>query len=250
MKNNKIGVLIVDSEPESQTHIRNSIQSNSLIDSIESAQDSDEALMKFLTFSPDLVLLEYPVQGKTGKEFIKFIQAKQEDTIIAFLSKTKNYAASAIRSGVFNYLLKPVSPEKLENLVSKVHQIKHSNINLRVQELIENSNENTRLRFQTVKGYTLLEPEDILYCKSEGFYTEIYLTDGKIELSYLFISKLDEILKQFNFMRVSRSFLVNLRYVRKLFSGKNIIVLSVNGKEIEIKASKPKMKLLYNLESE
>lgn len=141
-------------------------------------------------------------------------------------------------------MIKPVSPHEIRQLVSKVQQIKQSNISFRVQEIIEKSHEKIKLRFQIIKGYLLVDPSEILYCKAEGFYTEVYLFDGRMELSYLFISKLEEILKEYNFVRVSRSYVINTMYIRKLFSGKNIIVLSANGKEIEIKGSKPKIRIL------
>ena len=101
-----------------------------------------------------------------------------------------------------------------------------------------------------MKGYILIDPEEIVYCKSEGIYTEIYLTDDRKELSYLYLSNLEEMLRIFKFVRVSRSHLINPIFVRKLFSGKSAIILSSNGKETEIKGSRPKIKMLSNLDLE
>lgn len=250
MKKHKISVLVVDSEQESRDHLTDILKVNSLVSGMEVTADTDEALFKLISMSPDLVLLEYPSPGKAGKELIRFIRTKNEHSIIAFVSKTKDYASLAIRNGVFNYLIKPVVPRELRQLVTKVQQVQQSNISFRVQEIIENSPKKIKLRVQVLKGYLMVDPVEILYCKTEGFYTEIYLLNGRVELSYLFISRLEEMLKEFNFVKVSRSYIINTMYIRKLFSGKNIIVLSANGKEIEIKGSKPKIRMLSQFASE
>lgn len=250
MKKHRIGVMIVESDPESRDHLNEILKVNTLVSSVELAGDTDEALLKLISGSPDLVLMEYPSPGKTGKELIRFIRTKNENSIIAFVSASKQFASLAIRNGIFNYLIKPVAPAELRQLVGKVQQIKQSNISSRVQEIIEKSQEKIKLRFQILKGYLLVDPAEILYCRAEGFYTEVYLLDGRMELSYLLIFKFEEILNNYNFVRVSRSYLINTLYIRKLFSGKNIIVLSANGKEIEIKGSKTKIKMLGQFASE
>ena len=250
MEKHKICVLVIDSEPESMDHIIDILNVSPVVSLVETARDADEALLKLIVINPDLVLLEYPTPGKSGRELLKFIKSKMENVIVAFVTNTKQNAAVAIRNGVFNYLLKPVSPEEIRRIVDKVQAIKQSNINIRVREIIEKSQERIKLRFQTMKGYILIDPEEIIYCKSEGIYTEIYLTDDRKELSYLYLSKLEEILSVFKFVRVSRSHLINPIFVRKLFSGKNAIILSANGKETEIKGSKLKIKMLSNLDLE
>ncbi len=250
MKKHKICVFVIESEPESQNQIIEILKVNSLISIIESAKDVDEALLKLITINPDLILLEYPTKGKAGKELIKFIKSKNQNSIVAFVSKTKRYATTAIRNGIFNYLLKPVSPEELKRIISKVQLLKQSNINIRVQEIIEKSQEQVRLRFQTVKGYLLVDPQDIIYCKAEGFYTEIYLVGDRVELSYLFISKLEEILQEFKFARISRSYIINSIYIRKLFSGKNPVVLSAHGQDLVLTGSKSKIRMLSKIDSE
>jgi two-component system LytT family response regulator len=250
MKKQGIDVLIVDSDPDSRDRLNESLRAVGLVSSVDQAGDTDEALFKLISVNPDLVLMEYPAPGRAGQELIRFIRTKNENCILAFVSTTRQYAAVAIRNGIFNYLVKPVSSDELDQLVGKVYQIKQTNISARVQEIIEKSQEKVKLRFQVMKGYLLVDPVDILYCKAEGFYSEVYLRDGRKELSYLFMSKLEEILKEYHFVRVSRSYIVNTLYIRKLFAGQNTVVLSANGKEVEIRGSKAKIKMLTQFASE
>lgn len=250
MDKHKICVLIIESEPETLKHINELLLANPLVSDIECVTDSDQALLKILDNNPDMVLLENPIKGKVGKGLVKFIQTKLTETAIVFVCETKEYASDAIRSGIFNYLLKPVSQAELEKITEKVHLIKQTNIQERINQIIEKTPENTKLKFQTTKGYLIVDPEEILYCKADGFCTELHLTNDRLELSYLFLSKLDEILNQFNFLRVSRSYLINQKYIRKIYRSNNTIILSSDGKEYEIKGSKPQIRNLSKFDAE
>lgn len=250
MLKHNICVLIIESEPESLQQTKELLLANPLVSNVESAIDTDQALLKIIDCNPDLVLLEYPTKGKAEKELIKFIQKILTLTTIVFVSSNKEYAASAIRHGVYNYLLKPVSKQELGKITTKVNLIKQNNTQSRINQIIEKTPLKTRLKFQTTKGYLIFDPEEILYCKADGFCSELYLTNNRVEMSYLFLSKLDEILRQFNFLRVSRSCLINQKYIRKIYRGNNTIILSSDGKEYEIKSSKLHTKKLSKYDTE
>lgn len=250
MNNENISVLIIDNDPDSLRIIKELIETNSLGSVIETAIDSEQALLKIITMTPDLVFLEYPTVGKAGKEIIKFIQNHLDETTLVFMCSSKDYASIAIRYGVYNYLLKPVSEADLVNIVNKVQLIKQTNQGIRIRQIIEKSHDEKRLRLQTIKGFIILDPEEIIYCKADGFYTDIFLTENRNELSYLFISKLDEILQPHDFFRVSRSYLINMKFIRKIYKGSNTIILSSKGQEYEIKASKQYIRSLSKFNPE
>ncbi len=246
----KVGILIIESDPELMRQFSELLQTNPMVLNIDYASDTDQAIFKIMDSNPDIILLEYPTKGKAGKDLIKFIKNKLTETTIIFVSETKDYAADAIHDGIFNYLIKPVSKEVIASIIEKVQQIKQTNNNFRIRQIIEKSQEEKRIRFQTTKGYLIINPEEILYCRADGFCTEIYLTNNRIEMSYLFLSKLEEVLKQFDFLRVSRSYLINQKYIRKVFRSNNTIILSCEGKEYEIKGSKNHIRTLSKFDTE
>ena len=250
MGERKICVLVVDNETTSLKRTLKMLQANSLVLKVESATDSDEALLKIINSNPDVVFLEYPVIGKAGNELIRFIKTKLTETTIVYVSKSKEYAENAIRNGVFNYLLNPVSKVELEKIINKVHLIKQNNIQVRINQIIEKIPEDTKLRFQTISGFIIVDPDEILFCKANGVYTDLYLTNDRVEYSFLFISRLDEILSKYNFLRVSRFYLINQKYIRKLYRSNNTIVLIAEGKEYEIKSTKEHVRNLSKLDTE
>lgn len=246
MMQHKICVLIIDSNPESLKQTKVLLDSNPFVTELDWASNSDEALLKVIDSNPDIILMEYPQKGKADKELLKYIKTKLTKTLLVFVSDSKENAASAIRNEVFNYILKPLSKEILENLIDKVKLIRQNNTQDRFDEIIENSIEEKQLLLQTSKGYVLIYPDEVLYCKADGIISEIYFTNNRVEIFYSTLSKLDQILTPFNFKRVSRSILINMKYIRKVNRRSCTISLSFNGKEYEVNASKIQIRNLTN----
>jgi DNA-binding LytR/AlgR family response regulator len=229
----------------------NLLKSDSQISLVESASDSDEALLKIVNYTPDLILLEYPVMGKTGNELIGFIKTRFTDATLVFVSKNKDYAAEAIRHEAFNFILKPVSGKKLEKIIEKVLIAKRSNIQTRInQVIIAKTPEETKFRFQTPRGYVFVDPDEIIYCRANGYYSEFILTGDRMLSCMITLAKLETLLRQFDFLRVSRSNLINPKYLRKIYRESNSVVLLAQGKEYEVKGSKPILRNLINSDNE
>jgi len=250
MNSLKICSLIIDSDQKSLDSTIELLQSNELISKIETTDTTDKAILKIINSNPDIIFFDYPSKGEAEKELIEFIKTKLSATTLVFISKTKENAAFAIQNGIFNYLLKPINKKKLEEIINTVYEIKLNNSHTRINQIIENTPKEARLRLQTTKGYLLINPDELIFCKSVGFYTELYLTKDRMELSSQFLVNFEEMLSEFNFLRVSRSHLINKHFIRKIYRTNNIIVLSSDGKEYEIKGGKIHIKNLSKLDTE
>jgi len=246
MVKDKIGVLIVESEVVAQQRLLRAIKSSPLVSFVEVAMDTDEAILKVIDLNPDIVFLEYPVKGMTGKGFIRFIQSRLPETTFVFISKTIEFAVEAIQYEIFNYLIKPVKKTEITQILSKVHKKKEMNLLYRINEIVHNKPEEIRLRFSTAKGFIIIDPNDIVYCKADGHFTEIHLANAnkRRESVFILLMKIEEVLVPYNFIRISRSVLVNRNYIRKVFRGTNTLVLSANGVEYELQAAKNRIKEL------
>jgi DNA-binding LytR/AlgR family response regulator len=242
--------LVIDNEKESKDRIVELLRLNPLISEAESASDSDEALFKIIGCNPDVIVIEYPVKGKSTKELFQFIKSRLSHSNIIYISKTKEFAINAIQEGIFNYLLKPVLKEDLYKAISKIHQNKSSNLNERINQIIEGTPDDIKLKLQTNKGYLLIKPEEIIYCKANGYYTDLFLTGNRLELCFLLLAKIDKALQPYNFLRISRSVLINEKFVRKIYRGSNTIVLSSDGLEYEVKGSKIHIRNLAKLDND
>jgi len=93
-------------------------------------------------------------------------------------------------------------------------------------------------------GFQVLNVADILYCKADDNYTEIYLENKKILVSKT-LKYFEEELASFSFARIHKSYLVNVNEIIKYRKGKGGSVVISNGKELLVSASKKKDLLAY-----
>lgn len=247
MNRNQLSILIIESDADELKDIVRILNANSIETIIETAEDTEIALLKIIDINPELVMMNYPPKGKTGTGIIKFIQSKLPQTTIAFVSGSKNYAAEAIHHNVYDYLLKPVKKAEVERLIERVLLNKSNNPQSRINELIENKQPDTRLGFNTIKGYIIINPEEILYCKADSAFSEIHFINKSIDMTFMFLSKVEEILQPYNFIRISRSIIVNKNYIRKIYLKTNTVVLSSNGEEYELQGSRLPVRALSRL---
>jgi two-component system LytT family response regulator len=250
MSDTKIKVLIIDSNREFISELVEMLQENPTINEIETAQESNEALIKLLDFAPDMIILEYPLKGSVGSKLLRYINSKFAEATIIYVSDSKKYAINAIHDSVFNFMIKPVSKRKIENTVKEALLKKQTNIQERFNQIIEKTPNEIKLKFQTSKGYLLVKSEEVLFFKASSLYSEIYFTDGRTELCFMLLSKIEQILEGYNFFRVSRSIIINAEYIRRVNRTSGLITLSQNGKEYEIKGSKNQVKNIFKMEDE
>lgn len=250
IKDQKISILVIDDDQKSSGKTIKMLQSNSLISAVELADNTDLALRKIISNNPDVILFDYPSSGNSEKELIELVKTKLPETTLVITSTTKENAAFAIQNGIFNYLLKPFDQEEFDSVINGAYQSKQNHILSRINQIIDKTPEAVRFRLQTTKGYFMLNPEELIFCKASGFYTELYLVRDRVELSSQYLMKFEEILSPFNFFRVSRSLLINQKFIRKINKGDNTIVLWCAGKEYKIKAAKSQIRKLSNFENE
>lgn len=243
----KICVLIVDSEQDSIQRIAKILEEDQLVSSVSTAKSREQALIKIIDSIPDLILLEIPQEGEAMSDLLKFIKLKLTETKVVLISDKKENAAFAIRNGVFNFLLKPVAKKSLSAVVEKVHQEKKNNTQQKIRELIVSRTAEKRSLFQTPKGLLLIDQDEIIYCMAHGLYTELYLTHNRKEIVYTFISKIEEILDQEKFLRASRKYLLNKNFIRKVIKNDNSIILSHEGNEYVLKSAKQHIRELTRL---
>jgi len=248
MEANNLVVLLIDNEPQETLKTVDLLQLNPSISEIITASDTNGAILKIISKSPDLVLINYPLQGDSEKELFELIKTKLPDSTLAFISKSKAFAKTAIQNGIYKYLLKPVSEKAIDELIKDTLEKNQSNIKRRLDQLINNNLNEIRLRFLTTNGYIIFSPDELIFCKATGYYTELYLTNHRNEISHLSLLKFEEKMAPYGFLRIGRTHMINPKYIKRIFKKATTITLSSDGIEYELKAGKDQLKKLSNFE--
>ncbi len=191
----------------------------------------------------DVVFLDVEMPFGTGIDLLEQMPDRDFETI--FVTAYNHYAIDALNNHAAYYLMKPISIDELVKAVDYIKEIKEK------EALLDNKVIQPKLKSVDGKitipqqdGFQVLNIADILYCKADDNYTEIYLDKRKILVSKT-LKYFEEALQGFSFARIHKSFLVNVNEVIKYRKGKGGSVVVSNGKELLVSASKKKELLSY-----
>ena len=192
---------------------------------------------------PNLVFLDVEMPFGNAFDLLEELPNRTFETV--FVTAYNQYAMEALNQHAAYYLMKPINIDELIKAVDYVSEIKSK------EEALEGKVLQPKLRQVEGKitlpqqdGFQVLNVADILYCKADDNYTEIYLENKKILVSKT-LKYFEEALSQFSFARIHKSFLVNVNEVVKYKKGKGGSVVVSNGKELLVSASKKKDLLAY-----
>jgi len=134
-------LLIVDDEPIIRQGIQRLVNFEELsISEVYVASNGSEALMKFDNFKPDIVLLDIDMPKLNGLELGRKIKNINENVLIAVITGYDyyEYAVTALKIGIDDYILKPVSKDDIQKLLCKfVNKLKLSLKKEEVNLLVE-----------------------------------------------------------------------------------------------------------------
>ncbi len=133
-----ITLLIVDDEAEIRSGLRSIIPwEDYSISVIGTAASGAEALDKIRYYEPDIVITDIQMPGMNGLDLVRRAKEEQFDCSFVILSGYDEfeYARTAIRYGIREYLLKPISINELKELIEKLKEDILSRRNIRTDQL-------------------------------------------------------------------------------------------------------------------
>lgn len=192
---------------------------------------------------PDVVFLD--VEMPYGNAFDLLDQMPERSFETVFVTAYNTYALEALNNHAAYYLMKPINIDELIKSVSYVAEIKEKENALEDRILKSKLNKaEGKITLPQQDGFLVLNISDILYCKADDNYTEIYLENKKLLVSKT-LKYFEEALADYPFARIHKSYLVNVNEVIKYRKGKGGSVIVSNGKELLVSASKKKQLLSY-----
>ncbi len=241
----RLKTIIVEDEQTSREILKNYLTKYCpTVEIIGEAQDIDEALVLIRNNDLDLVFLDVEMPYGSGFDLLE--KLGNTDFEVVFVTAYDQYAIDALNKHASYYLLKPISIDKLINAVDYVTEIKTRENELQNSVLVPKMNlSNYKITIPTQNGFEVLQMKDIIYCKADDNYTELYLNNNKIKLVSKTLKYFEDALKENGFARIHKSFLVNVAYITSYKKGKGGTVSLSNGKELSVSASKKATLLSY-----
>lgn len=173
--------------------------------------------------------------GKDGFGFIQDLPQKYKMQRIVFVTAYDQFAIEAIKNQAFDYLLKPVNRKELKQCILRFIEIRNDDPGNGTQmKTIESGEKIKRIRVNTRTGTIFINPVDVLFSKAEGNYTTI-CTGKKQYLCSMNLGNILELLPKKGFIRIGRSYIVNLEYITMLDRKNSTITLVRDSESVTVK---------------
>lgn len=206
-----IRVVIIDDEPKAIISMEWELShSRKSIEIVGKFSEGEVAIKELESLKPDCIFLDIEMPGLDGFKFLEHFPDRKFEVI--FVTAHAGHAIQAIRERAFDYLLKPVDHSELESLMDRI-QRELEKKNTKSAELKSSSNKN-KIAFNMDDRLILIDPNDVIYCESDGSYSYIHTrNDGKILVSKR-LKLLNDLFSDFRFFRIHHSYLINIQMVK------------------------------------
>ena len=230
--------IIVEDEQTSREILKNYLAKYCpTVDVLGEAKNIDEALVLIRNKELDLVFLDVEMPYGSGFDLLEKIGNINFEVV--FVTAYNQYAIEALNSHASYYLLKPISIDELIKAVDYVTEIKTRENELHHSVLVSKSNStDQKITIPTQNGFEVLLIKNIIYCKADDNYTELYLENNQKKIVSKTLKYFEDILIENGFSRIHKSYLVNVAYIASYKKGKGGTVFLSNGKELSVSASK------------
>lgn len=196
-------ILILDDEKLSLMRLRRLLtEAGSHI--IISADSSTEAI-SLLEKYPDIevAFIDIKMPDMSGLEFAYKLLTKNENLFVVFQTAYEEYALEAFKVGAIDYLVKPYTIDDIKRVLNRIDKFRESK-------------GESKFMVKTLQGdYKIISKQDIFYIKAE-LKESIIRTQNEYIYYPLAISKFEEKLKNLDFFRVHKSYLINISKIAKI----------------------------------
>lgn len=196
-------VLIVDDEPPIRAELRYLLGRDARVGEIEEAGNGGDAIQKMLARRPDVMFLDIQMPGTNGIRIAETLASLKNPPLLVFVTAFNQFAADAFDLNAVVYVLKPVEEDRLGRTLDKVAQA------MRARERDAAPARVRRLAVERVGERLFIPVDDIGYIEACADYTRVFTAAGSY-MAQASISTLERELEGEGFVRVHRSYLVNL----------------------------------------
>jgi two-component system, LytTR family, response regulator len=225
--------LIVDDEPLSRTRLRQLLQSEGDIQLIGECSNGSEAVAAVRDLRPDILFLDVQMPEMDGFQVLEAVSGEDLPVVI-FVTAFDEYAVRAFDVLALDYVLKPVSPERLAAACARARSTLSAQLPggsddrlLKLLSQLRHDNRAGRLFVRTANRVVMLDPADVKWMEAAGNYVNIHATSQMYRVRQT-LAEMENLVDRVSFARIHRSTIVNLDHVKEFqpwFSGEMIVLM-------------------------
>jgi two-component system, LytTR family, response regulator len=207
---------------------------------VAQTQNPEEAIRLIHQYKPDVIFLDIEMPRMSGFKMLE--QIPEIDFEVIFITAYNHYAINAIRISAFDYLVKPVAIEDLQQTVERLENFTIKKTRERAEILKKNlanpKSQEDHIAIPTNDGLEFIQIKQIIRIESSSNYSKLMLHNGQNLLVTRQLKDFEEILQDYRFYRIHHSHLVNLNFIAKYVRGDGGQITMRNGDIIDVSRRK------------
>ena len=204
-------ILVVDDEPLAREELKYLVSQNQIAEEVLEAEGVVEAEKIVHDDHPEMIFLDIQLADGSGMALAERLKALPDPPFIVFATAYDQYALKAFDADAVDYVLKPFRQSRVDEAIRRVAKIKSSN-----QPVQAPKQDNPRLLIPNDERTIILKKDEILYLQAQEGNLYIWTTDHHKIISKQTLTNVFKELDPTKFIRIHRSFIVNLDTVTEL----------------------------------
>jgi two-component system LytT family response regulator len=223
--------LVIDDERLARKDLISLLADFPKLEVVGEAVNADDAIEKIEALKPDVLFLDIQMPGKNGFEMLEALDLVPK---VVFTTAYDEYALKAFEVNALDYLLKPISKERLEECIQKL---------LEAEKNVEQQPSDTQYKLGLEDQVFVKDGDkcwfvrlsNIRLFESDGNYIKVYFDNFK-PMIHKSLNALDKKLDDRSFFRASRKHIINLSWVDSIESWFNggLLVKMKGGQKVEV----------------
>lgn len=228
--------IIVDDEENSRENLKHLLARHCpAVEVAGMATNKEEARELLGQLQPDLVFLD--IQMPDGSGFDLLNELDHHPFEVVFVTAHNEFAIKAFKFNVVDYILKPIKTEALVTAVNNaLGRSQQARTFQHYKNLVEYAKGSAvkRLALPVGSGIEIREVNDIVRCQADDSYCKFFFTDKSSLLVTHNLGYYEELFSDFDFLRIHKSHMINMAYLRSYSKGENSEVTLTNGEVLPI----------------
>jgi len=210
-----IRCIVIDDEKPARDEISYLINAHDKFEVIKTYDNGKSLLTDIFSIDVDVIFVDINMPIMTGIELVEHLNQLGIESHIVFVTAYDAYAVKAFELHAVDYLLKPVSEDRIEKCLMRIEEeMSEINYDQKLELLLNQIGKEKKEYFCMHRDGKIVpvKLDEIIYAKAENKGTFIETKKGKF-LTSMQLRELEKKLFNQNFFRCHRSFLINLSYI-------------------------------------
>lgn len=227
-------VIIVDDELQGRNNLLYLLKTYCPeVEVIGTAVSAVDAKKMIFRLHPDAVFLDISMPKINGFELLESLT--EINFLLVFVSAHAEFGIQAVKANAVDYLLKPISIKELQNSIKKLFELKNIKTNYPAKQKYCTHD---KIIISHLLGFTIIDVCDLIRLEADNNYTNLYLRENAKVTASKTMKHFEEMLPAEKFIRVHRSKIVNIDFIKELSYEDGGMLVLKDGVKIPVSKNK------------